>query len=125
MRKIQGFFLNFDAAGATGQKIEDGKDRLFGDDGNDWLVGGTTNDRLFGGKGDDVLNADDNHDTNGGLNNQPDATEYADRDCAYGVVCLDVLIANTGGDRLFDWGGEFNSFVVPFSAFGNPTVHRS
>src|SRR5262249_29800081 len=88
-------------------------------------VGGTDNDRLFGGKGDDQINADDNHDTNGGLNNQPDAVAYADRDFVYGGDGLDVLIANTGGDRLFDWGGEFNTYLVPFAAFGNPTVVRS
>jgi Ca2+-binding RTX toxin-like protein len=34
------------------------------------------------------------------------------------------MIANTGGDRLFDWGGEFNTYLVPFSAFGAPTVNR-
>src|SRR5207302_175560 len=38
---------------------------------------------------------------------------------------LDVLIANTGGDRMFDWVGEFNSFIVPFSPFGEPTVNRT
>ena len=53
-------------------KIDDGKDRLFGDLGNDWLVGGTQNDRLFGGMGDDVHNLDDNHDT-ANNNEQPDA----------------------------------------------------
>ena len=25
---------------------------------------------------------------------------------------------------MFDWGGEFNSFIVPFSPFGDPTVNR-
>src|SRR5262249_8253265 len=80
LARISGFFLNFDAVDASGKKIDDGKDRLFGDLGHDWLVGGTQNDRLFGGRGDDVLNADDNLDTAGGLNNQPDATEFADRD---------------------------------------------
>jgi hypothetical protein len=28
------------------------------------------------------------------------------------------MIANTGGDRLIDWVGEFNSYLVPFSPFG-------
>src|SRR5262249_45931256 len=54
--KISGFFLNFAATDGMGAKIDDGKDRLFGDLGNDWLVGGTMNDRLMGGMGDDVLN---------------------------------------------------------------------
>jgi len=109
----------------TGAKINDGKDRIFGDDGNDWLVGGTQNDRLFGGFGDDLMNLDDNQDTAGGLNNVPDAPQFADRDFAFGGGGLDVLIANTGGDRMFDWGGEFNTYVVPFSAFGEPTVFRN
>src|SRR5207247_6788679 len=112
LQKIAGFFLNFDAS-AGGAKIDDGKDRLFGDDGNDWLVGGTDNDRLFGGKGDDLMNADDNLDTNGGLNNGPDAVQYADRDFVYGGDGLDVLIANTGGDRMYDWGGQCSTFVGP------------
>jgi len=38
---------------------------------------------------------------------------------------LDVLIANTGNDRMFDWNGEFNSYFVPFSPFGDPTVIRA
>lgn len=123
--KIEGFLLNFDTVDANGDKIEDGKDRIFGDNGHDWLVGGTGNDRLFGGRGDDLMNADDNHDTNGGLNDQPDDPEFAGADFVYGGAGLDVLIANTGGDRMFDWSGEFNSFIVPFSPFGAPTVNRS
>ena len=124
MVKIDGFLLNFDATDETGAKIHDGKDRIFGDLGNDWLVGGTGHDRLFGGMGNDLMNADDNHDTNGGLNNRPDDPEYADGDFAFGGGGVDVLIANTGNDRLFDWLGEFNSFLVPFSPFGCPTVNR-
>ncbi|MBD2449019.1 DUF4347 domain-containing protein [Nostoc sp. FACHB-152] len=122
--KINGFLLNFEATDSAGVKIEDGKDRIFGDLGNDWLVGGTGKDRLFGGLGDDLINADDNLDTNGGLNNQPDAPAYADPDFVYGGGGLDVMIANTGGDRLIDWNGEFNSYFVPFSQFGAPTVIR-
>ncbi len=36
-----------------------------------------------------------------------------------------MLIANTGGDRLIDWAGEFNSFIVPFAPFGMATVSRA
>jgi hypothetical protein len=36
-----------------------------------------------------------------------------------------VLIGNTGGDRLIDWAGEFNSFLVPFAPFGAAAVSRS
>jgi Ca2+-binding RTX toxin-like protein len=123
--KIAGFLLNFEATDATtGQKVEDGKDRMFGDLGHDWLVGGTGKDRLFGGLGDDLLNADDNHDTAGGLNNAPDAPEFADGDFAYDGGNRDVLIANTGNDRLIDFTGEYNSFIVPFGPFGAPVVER-
>jgi Ca2+-binding RTX toxin-like protein len=125
LRKINNFLLNFAATDSSGNKIEDGKDRIFGDLGNDWLVGGTGNDRLFGGLGDDLMNADDNLETNGGLNNTPDAPAFADADFVFGGNGLDVMIANTGGDRMFDWNGEFNSYIVPFSSFGNPTVVRS
>ena len=48
---------------------------------------------------------------------------YEDR--AYGGAGRDVLIANTGGDRLIDWVGEFNSYLVPFAPFGMATVSRT
>ena len=35
-----------------------------------------------------------------------------------------MLIGNTGGDRLIDWVGEFNSYLVPFAPFGLGTVSR-
>ncbi|MEA2734879.1 MAG: hypothetical protein QOE14_1330, partial [Humisphaera sp.] len=121
--KVANFLLNFDAS-VGGVKIDDGKDRIFGDTGHDWIVGGTGTDRLFGGAGDDMIDADDNKDTAGGLNSQPDAPLYADADWVYGGDGLDVMIANTGGERMFDWGGEFNTYVVPYSPFGEPTVAR-
>jgi Ca2+-binding RTX toxin-like protein len=124
MQKIANFFLNFDAVDGVGNKISDGKDRMFGDVGNDWLVGGTLNDRLFGGAGDDVMNADDNLDTNGALNNRPDDPLFADADFAFGGLGRDALIANTGRDRMFDWAGEYNSFYVPFSVYDGTTVSR-
>ena len=96
---------------------------LFGDHGNDWLVGGTGRDTLWGGWGNDLLNIDDVLTTNGGLNDAPDThTTYEDR--AFGGAGLDVLIGNTGGDRLIDWVGEFNSYLVPFAPFGLATVSR-
>src|SRR5262249_23048616 len=55
----------------------------------------------------------------------PDPAPFADSDRAYGGAGLDVLIANTGGDRLIDWIGEFNSYLVPFSPFGMSTVSRT
>jgi Ca2+-binding RTX toxin-like protein len=122
------WFLNFDHTEGRLDSVAtttrtDGDDVLFGDHGNDWIVGGTGRDTLWGGWGNDLLNADDVLTTNGGLNNQPDTNvSYEDR--AIGGAGLDVLIANTGGDRLIDWVGEFNSYLVPFAPFGLGTVSR-
>ncbi len=140
--KMDPFLLNFDETegvyreGGTIPKVtgnqdpnygpvyDDGADKIFGDLGNDWLVGGTGRDNMYGGFGNDLLNADDDLTTNGGLNDQPDThPTYEDR--AYGGAGRDVLIANTGGDRLIDWIGEFNSFLVPFAPFGMATVSRT
>lgn len=125
------FFLNFDptegpaiTSPTWGTVNTDGDDKIFGDLGHDWLVGGTGRDNLYGGWGDDLLNVDDNLDTSGGLNNAPDThPSYEDR--AYGGAGRDRLIANTGGDRLIDWAGEFNSYLVPFAPFGMATVSRA
>ena len=135
---IPGWLVNFDAYvldEATGQRIvvngqfvksEDGRDRLYGDLWHDWLVGGTDCDWLFGGFGDDLLQLDDNLETAGGANTDPenDDPRFRDGDFAFGGAGRDVLIANTAQDRMFDWGGEFNSYLVPFSPFGIPTVNR-
>ncbi len=103
----------------------DGNDVLFGDLGNDWIVGGRGRDILFGGWGDDLLNADDIHGTNGGLNNVPDGPNAEYEDLAYGGAGRDILIGNTGGDRLIDWVGEFNSYLVPFAPYGAAAVSRT
>ena len=122
------FFLNFDAAEGAPQAtpgiFSDGDDRLFGDLGNDWIVGGTGRDHIYGGRGNDLLNADDDLTTNGGLNDLVDGPENSYEDIAYGGAGRDVLIANTGGDRLVDWVGEFNSYIVPFAPFGPGTISR-
>ena len=115
-----------------GPANNDGGDRVFGDLGNDWLVGGTGRDDLYGGMGNDLMNADDNHDSTIGAatalgklaNNIPD-TQPSFEDRAFGGGGRDVLIANTGGDRLIDWTGEFNSYLVPFAPFGMATVSRT
>jgi len=116
---------------ATGQQAEtypqvndDGDDAIFGDLGNDWLVGGTGRDNMYGGWGNDLLNADDDHSTNGDLNDRPDThPTYEDR--AYGGAGRDVLIGNTGGDRLIDWVGEYNTYLVPYAPFGMASVSRT
>ena len=126
---IENYFLNFLTFDVNGDLIEDGKDAIFGGYGNDVLFGGTGQDRMFGGWGDDYHQLDDNLGTNGGLNNTSDSavtpeTTGGSADFAYGGGGRDVLIGNTGTDRMFDWTGEFNSFIVPFPRFGAPTVNR-
>ena len=112
----------------------DGGDRIFGDLGNDWAVGGTGQDHMYGGWGNDLLNADDvmTATPGGGYTEQdkkldPSPNDTPDthplyQDIAYGGAGLDILIGNTGGDRLIDWVGEFNSYIVPFAPFGIATV---
>ncbi|MEH6644767.1 calcium-binding protein [Sulfitobacter sp.] len=126
------FLLNFDALDGTGTDAtdqvdglaSDGDDRIFGDLGHDWLVGGTGRDHVFGGFGDDMLDIDDDRSTNDGLNDEPDAFDsYAD--ISFGGGGRDILLANTGGDRMIDWNGEFNSYLVPFSPFGAGTIVRA
>ena len=122
---------------ATGFRHSDGSDAIFGDEGNDWLVGGTGQDSLYGGWGNDLLNADDVMTIPGtgqfgdqkGRKIQPSPNDTPDthplyQDRAFGGAGLDILIGNTGGDRLIDWVGEFNSYIVPFAPFGIATVSR-
>ncbi|GGO80245.1 hypothetical protein GCM10011348_16530 [Marinobacterium nitratireducens] len=116
----------------------DGDDVIFGDLGNDWIVGGTGRDHIYGGFGNDLMNADDvlgtvnpdypPHNSPGqlplgGTDETPD-THLVYEDRVFGGAGLDILIGNTKGDRLIDWVGEFNSFIVPFAPFGIATVSR-
>jgi Ca2+-binding RTX toxin-like protein len=126
------WLLNFDSTrgpvdtywATSGGVATDGNDIIFGDLGNDWAVGGTGRDTMWGGWGNDYLNADDVLTTNAGLNDATD-TNASYEDFAYGGAGVDVLIANTGGDRLIDWSGEWDSYLVPFSPFGMATVSRN
>jgi Ca2+-binding RTX toxin-like protein len=135
-RELADFVLNFDtyvgpgASDAVNDNFDE--DVLFGDLGNDWLVGGPDNDQLFGGFGADLMDADDDKGTNPnpdendlGENDAPDPINIDIQDLVYGGGGRDVLIANTGGDRLMDWVGEFNSFIAPFAPFGGFTVSRA
>ena len=122
---------------ASGFRNSDGSDAIFGDEGNDWMVGGTGQDTMYGGWGNDLLNADDVMTIAGtgtfgdqkGRKIQPSPNDTPDthplyQDRAFGGAGLDILIGNTGGDRLIDWVGEFNSYIVPFAPFGIATVSR-
>ncbi|GAA1929006.1 hypothetical protein [Nocardioides marmoribigeumensis] len=113
----QSFLTTADATG------NDGNDALFGDGGSDWMSGGTGVDHLFGGWGNDLLDVDDDKTTSNGSNGKPDSDSNADY--AFGGAGRDVLIANTKSDRLIDWIGEFNSYLVPFNPFGASTVWRA
>jgi Ca2+-binding RTX toxin-like protein len=106
---------------------DDGADAIFGDLGNDWLVGGTGRDNIYGGWGNDLLNADDVLDINDNSTKQntPSDTHPTYEDRAYGGAGRDVLIGNTGGDRLIDWVGEYNSYLVPYAPFGQASVSRT
>jgi hypothetical protein len=102
----------------------DGNDMLFADLQHDWVVGGTGRDIMFLGFGDDLGQADDKLNTDNGLNDLAD-TNPSWEDFIFGGGGRDVLIGNTGGDRLVDWSGEFNSYMGPFSPFGQPTTSRT
>jgi Ca2+-binding RTX toxin-like protein len=117
----------------AGSKATDGDDRIFGDLGNDWIVGGTGRDHMYGGRGDDLMNGDDNMDTPaqapkkgpaGDLENNQADSFMAYTDVIYGGAGRDTMMHNTGGDRLIDWLGEFNNYIVPYSPFGATEVVR-
>ena len=103
----------------------DGNDATFGDLGNDWLVGGTGRDTGYGGWGNDLLNADDVLNTGSSVTNIGTDTNPSYEDVYFGGAGRDVMIANTGGDRLIDWIGEFDSYLTPFAPFGMATVSRT
>ncbi|HET7466406.1 MAG TPA: hypothetical protein VFL29_07050 [Candidatus Dormibacteraeota bacterium] len=130
-----------------------GDKALFGDLGNDYIVGGMGRVRVYGGWGYDLIDLRASTFENGGLNDGPvpnlvhnadgtlarDATGHYVLDTSatpnfgtpawealtFGGAGQDILFAGTGGDRLIDWVGNHNSFYVPFSQFGMPTVSRT
>jgi VCBS repeat-containing protein len=113
------WFLDLNTSDGTG-----GNDRLFGDLGNNWIVSGTGQNDLFGGFGNDLLDARSSQDIDGGLNDQPNnAVNITNR--AFGGAGKDVLIADNEADRLIDWVGNFNTYLVPFPQFGMPTISRT
>src|SRR4029077_4531242 len=110
-----------------------GDDAIFGDFGNDWILGGMGRVRIYGGWGNDLLDLRASLDVNGGLNNAPvsdpamgtTAGTPAWEGLAFGGAGQDILCAGTGGARLIDWVGNHNSYYVPFSPCGMPTVSRT
>jgi Ca2+-binding RTX toxin-like protein len=114
-----------DAHGLPQHDVKIAETVMFGGLGNDWMVGGPDNNVLFGGYGSNLLNVDNDHDTNDGQNDEEDPLNINIEDIAYGGGGRDVLIGNSSGDRLIDWLGEYNTYIVPFAPFGNATVIRS
>jgi Ca2+-binding RTX toxin-like protein len=108
-----------------------GDDAIFGDLGNSWIVSGPSRSRIYGGWGNDVIDLRANQDVGGGLNNapvpNPDGSfgTPAWEGLTYGGAGQDIMIAGTGGDRLIDWVGNHNTYLVPFAPFGMPTVSRT
>ena len=97
---------------------------IFGDLGNDWLVGGTGRDTLWGGSGNDLLNADDNLNTD----------ERDERSARHEPVVRGLRLRRRRPRRPDRehrrrppgrLGGEYNSYLVPFNAFGMATVNRA
>jgi Bacterial Ig-like domain/RTX calcium-binding nonapeptide repeat (4 copies) len=138
------WFLNFDPTQVgmpldttwypgTGDPQEPvtGDDVIFGDLGNDWIVGGMGRVQVFGGWGNDVIDLRASHTVDDGLNDMPvpnlDGTygTPAWEGMAYGGAGQDIMFAGTAGDRLIDWVGNHNTYYVPFSPFGMPTVSRT
>ncbi|MDQ3440267.1 MAG: hypothetical protein M3478_07945 [Planctomycetota bacterium] len=75
--------------------------------GNDIVRGGAGADHLWGGSGDDDLDG------------------QAGADTSYGGDGQDRLVADVKDDKLVDWFGNFNQFIVPGPGFGSPTIIRS
>jgi Ca2+-binding RTX toxin-like protein len=139
--RLYDFFLNFDPTEGERdtrfpedlQRVpegipSDGDDVIFGNLGNNWIVGGSGRDHIWGGWGDSVLNADDNHHTTlfgaDPIANDREDPYQAYADIVFGGAGRDVLIGNTGADRLIDWLGEFNTYVVPFNPAGGHHIWR-
>ena len=136
---ISGFFLNFNqyqgisvagvipgTAPGTIEYAYAGAKNLFGDLGNDWIVGGNGASNLWGGFGNSLLDVRRNLTIDGGLNDVTDNNASPNfRGLAFAGAGINTLIAGGAYDRLIGWTGNFNTFVVPFAPWGEPTVTRS
>ena len=100
---------------------------------------------MYGGWGNDVIDLRAETNIDGGLNDLPVPNLFCGTapatntrcgatpvygtpawdSLAYGGGGQDIMFAGTGGDRLIDWVGKHNSYYVPFSPYGMPTVSRT
>ena len=120
------------ANGTYGPTPWSGTDLIFGDLGNDWIMGGQGRTQVFGGFGNDLIDLRATLTVNGGLNNAPVPNPLTGtygtpgwEGLAFGGAGQDIFFAGTAGDRLIDWVGNHNTYYVPFSPFGMPTVSRT
>ncbi|MBV8195588.1 MAG: hypothetical protein JOY80_08675, partial [Candidatus Dormibacteraeota bacterium] len=108
-----------------------GDKAIFGDLGNDYLVAGMGRVRVYGGWGFDLIDLRASTVVDNSLNDIPVPNSHGGAGSpdwealAYGGAGQDIYLAGTGGDRLIDWVGNHNSYYVPFSQFGMPTVSRT
>lgn len=109
-----------------------GTDIIFGDLGDDWIMGGQGRAQVFGGFGNDLIDLRATLTVGGGLNLGPVPNPLTGQfgtpgweGLVYGGAGQDIMFAGTAGDRLIDWVGNHNSYYVPFSPFGMPTVSRT
>ncbi|KPJ68944.1 MAG: hypothetical protein AMS14_11900, partial [Planctomycetes bacterium DG_20] len=135
-------------AGEDVMNGDDGNDRMFGDDGDDDMWGGRQHDHLWGGNGFDQLDLHprvDEDDANpdscnpldppdpsvwytfafeGGLATTTCDGNFEDVDYMYGGWDADAMQANIGdngpriGDRLIDWAGVYNLYVLCPATYG-------
>ncbi|MEO7666957.1 MAG: thrombospondin type 3 repeat-containing protein, partial [Dehalococcoidia bacterium] len=131
---------------------DNGNDRMFGDNGDDAVWGGRHHDHIWGGRGYDMLDVHPAADETGEspascnpLDPPSPAAWYAfgfdsgatcdgnleQVDFIYGGWDADQMQANVGengnaiGDRLFDWVGNYNLFIVCPSSYGERIITRS
>lgn len=130
-----------------------GRDVLWGGDGHDVLWGGVGDDRIYGGAGDDVvdvkLRSDGTWPTGSWWSGRPlvpasgwalvapdvdtdrSAASHNDNDLVFGGTGQDTMQADVGsagtvpGDRMFDWYGAHNAYLVCEGAYGAGYVLRS
>jgi Ca2+-binding RTX toxin-like protein len=138
--------------GGAGKDVmngDGGNDHMFGDNGGDALWGGPNHDHLWGGYGRDFLDVhprvDESADNPNSCNplTPPDPLEWyqfgVDANCdgnfegidyMYGGWDADALQADRGengpveGDRLIDWAGVFNLYILCPATYGEWVITR-
>ena len=133
---------------------DDGNDHVFGADGRDVLWGGRHHDHLWGGSHDDFLDVHARVDENPTIPNSCNPLTPADPlhwyafgfegglatancdgnfehiDFIYGGKGADAMQANVGdngprlGDRLFDWVGVYNLYILCPGTYGAWIITR-